>query len=73
MSIALNIGEGHGSSKAQFNRYLQIAWDSTKECVVCATIASRQEYISSSENTTTRIKLEELAKMITSFQRYLKK
>ncbi len=34
-SIALNISEGAGASDAQFNRYLQIALDSTRECVVC--------------------------------------
>ncbi len=44
-AIALNIAEGAGSSDAQFNRYLQIALDSTRECVVCSTIAYRRKYI----------------------------
>ncbi|MDE0599228.1 MAG: four helix bundle protein [Dokdonia donghaensis] len=45
-SIPLNIAEGSGDTDAQFNRYLQMAWDSVKECVVCSTIARRQDFIS---------------------------
>jgi four helix bundle protein len=33
-SIALNIAEGSSSTKLNFNRYLQIAWDSAHEFVV---------------------------------------
>jgi four helix bundle protein len=71
-SIPLNIAEGHGDTDAQFNRFLQIAWGSTKECVVCSTIARRQNYISEEQNIEARIKLSELAKMTTSLQRYIK-
>lgn len=71
-SIALNISEGAGASDAQFNRYLQIALDSTRECVVCSTIATRRKYISDDQNKNTRIKLAELSKMITSLQKHLK-
>ncbi|WP_438711536.1 four helix bundle protein [Aquimarina muelleri] len=71
-SIALNISEGAGASDAQFNRYLQIALDSTRECVVCSTIATRRKYISDGQNKNTRIKLAELSKMITSLQKHLK-
>ena len=42
-SIPLNIAEGSGDTDAQINRYLQMAWDSVKECVVCSTIARRQD------------------------------
>lgn len=73
VSITLNIAEGAGDTNAQFNRYLQIAWDSVKECVVCATIARRQGFISHTEDNETRLQLEELAKMIVSLQKYLKK
>lgn len=65
VSISLNIAEGHGSSDAQFNRYLQIAWDSTKECVVCSTISRRQEFITEEQDIDARFKLTELAKMTT--------
>lgn len=45
-SIALNIAEGAGDTDAQFNRFLNVAIDSVKECVVCSTIAKRQNFIS---------------------------
>lgn len=73
VSVPLNIAEGSGDTDAQFNRYLQMAWDSTKECVVCSTIARRQGFITQEEDEDARIKLSELAKMTTSLQRYLKK
>lgn len=72
-SVPLNIAEGSGDTNAQFNRYLQMAWDSVKECVVCSTIARRQNFITLEEDLETRNKLSELAKIITSLQRYLNK
>ncbi len=71
-SIALNISEGAGASDAQFNRYLQIALDSTRECVVCSTIALRRKYISDEEDKIARLKLAEFSKMITSLQKRIK-
>ena len=35
VSIALNIAEGSGGTKKEFSRYLVIASNSLKECVVC--------------------------------------
>ena len=49
-SIANNIAEGSASSDAQFNRYLQIAWDSAHECVVCSTKAILRKFISEDQN-----------------------
>jgi four helix bundle protein len=72
VSIALNIAEGSGDTNAQFNRFLQIAMGSVKECVVCVTIAKRQDYITVEQEKELREKLEELSKMITSLQKYLK-
>jgi four helix bundle protein len=43
ISIALNIAEGAGDTNAQFNRFLNIANGSIKECVVCS-IAKRLNY-----------------------------
>ncbi|PVW16447.1 four helix bundle protein [Marixanthomonas spongiae] len=73
LSIALNTAEGHGDSNAQFNRFLQIAKNSVKECVVCSTIARRQNYITQEQDKFNRAKLAELSKMIGSLQKYLKK
>lgn len=72
LSISLNIGEGQGSTNAQFNRYLDIALNSLKECVVCSTIARRQEYIKVEEDNLCRLKLEELAKMIQGVKKFIK-
>jgi four helix bundle protein len=72
VSIALNIAEGSGDTNAQFNRFLQIALGSVKECVVCSTIARKQNYINQELDYSIREKLEELSKMITSLQKYLK-
>src|SRR5690606_30883378 len=72
VSIALNLAEGAGDSNAQFNRFLQISLDSVKECVVCSTIAKRQQYLKEEKDTEIRFKLAELSKMISSLRKYLK-
>ena len=72
-SIANNIAEGSGSSDAQFNRYLQMAWDSAHECVVCSTKAYLRKFISDKQNENNRKNIQELSKMITSFKNHLKK
>lgn len=64
VSIALNTAEGQGDTNAQFNRFLQIAADSVKECVVCSTIAKRQKYITDKQDYLSRENLVELSKMI---------
>jgi four helix bundle protein len=71
-SIALNTSEGSGDTDSQFHRFLQIAEDSVRECVTCATIAFRRDYITIEENHKARLMLLELTKMIRSLQRYLK-
>ncbi len=72
VSIALNIAEGSSDTNKQFSRFLQIALDSVNECVVCATVAERQGYISEEINNQLRVKLAELSKMITGLQKYLR-
>ncbi|CAM3350282.1 four helix bundle protein [Aequorivita lipolytica] len=69
MSIPLNIAEGAVDTDAQFNRYLQMAWNSSKECVVCSTIAKRQGFITEEDDKDARVKLVELAKMTVSLQK----
>jgi len=74
VSVSLNIAEGAGDTDAQFHRFLQMAWGSTKECVVCSTLARRQCFIiSENEDKEVRTKLSKLAKMIISLQKFLKK
>jgi len=72
-SIALNIAEGAGSSNAEFRRYLQIALNSVKECVVCTEIAKRPAFIHMTDYEKFRKDLSELSKMITSLMKYLSK
>jgi four helix bundle protein len=71
-SIANNIAEGSGSSTAQFNGYLQMAWDSAHECVVCSTKARLRNFISNEQDEKNRGDIAELNKMITSFKNHLK-
>ena len=71
-SIALNIAEGSGDTNSQFNRFLKIAIGSVRECVVCASIAKNQNYITIKEERILRENLEELSKMITGLQKFLK-
>jgi four helix bundle protein len=71
ISISLNIAEGSSDSDKQFNRFLQIALNSVNECVVCLTIAKRQNYITLETNNELREKLVELSKMLSSLQKYL--
>ena len=72
-SIALNIAEGSGGTNKNFNRYLVMAADSLKECIVCLTIANRRNYISTEQNEEFRESFLVIAKMITNLRKYLKK
>ena len=72
-SIANNIAEGSGNTDAQFNRYLQIAWDSAHECVVCSTKAYLRKYITEHQNEKNRKDIQEISKMITSYKNHLKR
>lgn len=72
-AIALNIAEGSSSTKPNFNRYLQIAWDSAHECVVCSTKAKRRGFIDEETDEKNREWVTELSKMITSYKKYLNK
>ncbi|MCM8569667.1 four helix bundle protein [Gramella jeungdoensis] len=72
ISIALNIAEGSGGSKKEFSRYLIIASNSLKECLVCITIAKRQKYIDSDTEKDLRYFLTEISKMISGLRKYLR-
>jgi four helix bundle protein len=62
-SVALNTGEGAGSTDNDFNNFLRITKRSIRECVVCSTISLRQKYISEEQNKESRDKLTELARI----------
>ncbi|MGI0106020.1 four helix bundle protein [Salinimicrobium sp. WS361] len=70
-SIALNIAEGSGSTDKDFNKYLRTAYNSLKECVVCSTVAFRQEFISKEVYENLRKELVEISKMIAGLRKYL--
>lgn len=73
ISISLNIAEGSGGTKKEFYRYLRIASNSLKECIVCLTIAKRQNFISEKAHDEMRQKLIEISKMISGLKKYLLK
>ncbi len=73
VSICLNIAEGSGGSKAEFNQFLKIARRSVKECVAVAEISYRQKFISSEYKKQSRESCIELSRMISGLMKSLKK
>jgi four helix bundle protein len=71
-SIAATISEGYGSTDANFNRYLKMAWDSSHECVTWNTKAFLRKYIDHKEFEENRKMLTEIGKMISALRRSLK-
>ena len=63
-SIALNIADGSGGSKAEFKNFLRISKRSARECIVCTTIALRQNFISEETELECRKRLVEISKML---------
>ncbi|MBU1147033.1 MAG: four helix bundle protein [Candidatus Omnitrophica bacterium] len=63
-SIALNIGEGSGGSKAEFQQFIRIARRSVRECIVCTTIALRRKYITKQGENKSMSMCLELSKML---------
>lgn len=63
-SVALNIADGWGGSKAEFKNFLRVSKRSARECVVCATIALRQNFISKETESDCRKRLVEISKML---------
>lgn len=71
-SIGYNIAEGSAGSDANFNRYLQIAWESANESVCASTKARIRNYITFEEDEENRKRLTEISKMLTSLKKHLK-
>ena len=72
-SVAANISEGYGSTDANFNRYLKMAWDSSHECVTWNSKAYLRKYITHEVFEQNRKDLTELGKMISALRRSLMK
>jgi four helix bundle protein len=73
ISICLNIAEGSGGSKVEFNRFLKIARRSTRECVAITEISYRQNFITGEMKEQSRSFCSELSKMITGLIKSLKR
>ncbi len=74
VSISSNIAEGSSrSSRADFARFVEIAYGSLLESISELKIAKRQEFLSDAMFDTPYKKAEELAKMLSAFRRTLKK
>jgi four helix bundle protein len=73
ISICLNIAEGSGGSKAEFNRFLKIARRSIRECIAITEISYRQRFISNDMRDQSRSLCSELSKMIAGLIKSLKR
>jgi four helix bundle protein len=71
-SISFNIAEGSAGSDANFNRYLQISWESVHESVCASSKARVRNYITFDEDEENRKRLTEISKMLTSLKKHLK-
>jgi four helix bundle protein len=63
-SVCLNIGEGSGGTKLEFQQFVRISRRSIRECVVCTTIARRRKYISEHDEVKSRTMCSEISKML---------
>jgi four helix bundle protein len=73
ISIGLNIAEGSGGSKEEFNRFLKIARRSIRECVAITEVSSRQKFMDDKVKQQSRSFCLELSKMINGLMKSLKK
>ena len=72
ISICLNIAEGNGGSKIEFNRFLKIARRSVRECVSITEILYRQKFIDDKSKQRSRRFCVELSKMVNGLMKSLK-
>jgi four helix bundle protein len=73
ISICLNIAEGSGGSKVEFNRFLKIARRSIRECVAITEISCRQKFIGDKVKQQSRSLCSELSRMINGLIKSLKR
>ena len=72
ISICLNIAEGSGGSKVEFNRFLKIARRSIRECVAITEISCRQKFIGDKAKQQSRSLCSELSRMVNGLIKSLK-
>jgi len=70
-SICLNIAEGSGGSKPEFNQYVKIARRSTRECVAISGISYRQSYFDEETKKQSRLFCTEISKMLSGLMKSL--
>jgi len=70
-SICLNIAEGSGGTKAEFNQYLKIARRSTRECVSISEISCRQAFFDEETKKQSRMFCTEISKMLSGLMKSL--
>jgi four helix bundle protein len=73
ISICLNIAEGSGGSRVEFNQFLKIARRSIRECVAMTEISCRQKFISDKVKQQSRSYSSELSKMVNGLIKSLKR
>ena len=73
ISICLNIAEGSGGTKTEFNRFLKIGRRSIRECVAITEICYKQKFIDDRSRIRSRSFCLELSKMVNGLMKSLKK
>ena len=72
ISICLNIAEGSGGSKGEFNQFLKIVRRSIRECVAITDISFRRRFIDDKLRQQSRIFCSDLSKMVNGLIKSLK-
>ncbi len=72
ISIPLNIAEGSGGSKVEFNRFLKIARRSARECIAITEISFRQKFIDDKVKQQSRNFCLEMSKLVHGLMKSLK-
>ncbi len=73
ISICLNIAEGSGGTKTEFNRFLKIGRRSIRECVAITEICYKQKFIDDRSRSRSRSFCLELSKMVNGLMKSLKR